>query len=258
MNPLKTIVGGGVYPGQPAVSVLMPAIEIGGRARRSAAQAEKLRAIGVAMRRISSKRRRNPEETNRQLIKTLVGADLSEDQASLLLFKCSELTALQAKIDFGLTPAQVKKLLALGQVYDQIRNYRIPPRVELRRPDQVYDFVGPLLVNNDVESFMCLALDVKSRLIGKPLYVSKGDIDGAEAGPRIFFRSALRVGAVSTIAVHNHPSGGAEPSSADLAVTKRLVSVGRSLDIQLVDHIIVAANGYTSLRLHHSHLFAQG
>jgi DNA repair protein RadC len=210
------------------------------------------------MQRIASRRRRNPDMSNKALIKTLTGADLSEEDASFLLFKCSELTPLQVKTDFGLTPAQVKKLMALGKVYNQIRNYRIPPKVRLAAPDEVYDYIGPLLVNNEVESFMCLPLNARSQLIGKPLYISKGDVDGTDAGPRAFFRAAVRVGAVTAIAVHNHPTGSPEPSAADHAVTKRLVEAGRSLDVALVDHIIVAASGYVSLRRQQPHLFTKG
>lgn len=66
-----------------------------------------------------------------------------------------------------------------------------------------------------------------------------GDVDSCDAGPRMFFRAALRCGAVQAIAAHNHPSGDPSPSAADQAVTRRLVAAGRALDIKLVDHVIV-------------------
>ena len=108
--------------------------------------------------------------------------------------------------------------------------------------------MGPVLAYEEVEYFMCLPLDARSRLIGKPLKISKGDIAGTEAGPRAFFRAAVRVGAYSCIAVHNHPTGNPEPSPEDIAVTHRLLAAGKMIDLILVDHIIVGTMGYVSIR----------
>jgi DNA repair protein RadC len=94
------------------------------------------------------------------------------------------------------------------------------------------------------------------RLIGAPRQITRGDVDHTDAGPRAFFRCALSVGAAQAIAVHNHPSGDATPSPADAAVTRRLVAAGRTLDLPLIDHVIVAAGGFTSLRRAQPVLFA--
>jgi len=108
----------------------------------------------------------------------------------------------------------------------------------------------------DVEAMWCLPLDARSRLIGEPIQTSLGDIDGTDAGPRAFFRPALRRAAASVIAVHNHPSGEPDPSPADRAVTKRLAEAGRVVDVQLNDHVILGHGGrFTSLRRDCPHLF---
>jgi DNA repair protein RadC len=86
--------------------------------------------------------------------------------------------------------------------------------------------------------------------------VSKGDVDGTDAGPRAFFRLALAAGATTCIAVHNHPGGDPTPSAADRAATSRLVAAGRTVDVALVDHLVLGAAGrWTSLRRKHPELF---
>ena len=106
------------------------------------------------------------------------------------------------------------------------------------------------------EEFWILPLDVQSRLIGEPRILSRGDVDGTEAGPSLVFRAALAAGAVSAIALHNHPSGEVEASAADRAVTRRLVAAGKVLDLPLVDHLIVGDGGrFTSLRRSEPDLF---
>ncbi len=101
-----------------------------------------------------------------------------------------------------------------------------------------------------------MPLDPHSRLIGEPRMVSRGDVDGTDASPRALFRIALSVGATSCIAVHNHPTGDPTPSAADRAVTLRLVAAGRTVDLPLVDHVIVGDGGRcASLRTQEPSLF---
>ncbi len=106
------------------------------------------------------------------------------------------------------------------------------------------------------ERLWCLALDPHSNLIGEPIIVSMGDVDGTDAGPRAFFRAALAAGATTCIAAHNHPTGDPAPSSADRAVTLRLHAAGRTIDIALVDHVVIGAGGsFVSLRNQEPGLF---
>lgn len=65
--------------------------------------------------------------------------------------------------------------------------------------------------------------------------------------PRQVYRRAVRVGAAGVIVAHNHPSGDAEPSAQDLAITRRLAEAGALLGISLVDHLIIGAGYYVSL-----------
>tara|TARA_B100001179_G_scaffold203464_1_gene165629 strand:+ start:501 stop:710 length:210 start_codon:yes stop_codon:yes gene_type:complete len=60
------------------------------------------------------------------------------------------------------------------------------------------------------------------------------------------FKNALEVGATAVILVHNHPSGSLNPSQADKALTKKLIAGGESLDIKVLDHLIITQNSFVS------------
>ena len=94
---------------------------------------------------------------------------------------------------------------------------------------------------------MLLIFDSKNHLIGERL-ISKGTVNSSIAEPRDIYSEALRMGAVSIILIHNHPSGDITPSSADLTVTKRIRESGDLLGIRLLDHIIVGNGNYISMQ----------
>ena len=95
--------------------------------------------------------------------------------------------------------------------------------------------------------FHALLLDGKHRL-RRMERVSEGTLTSSLVHPREFFRPAVREPAAAVIAVHNHPSGDPEPSAEDLEVTRRLVRAGELLGIPLLDHIVVGAAGWVSIR----------
>jgi DNA repair protein RadC len=156
----------------------------------------------------------------------------------------------------GVGNAKAAELTAAFELGRRLRQAARRARPSLRTPEEVVAAVGPDLVALRHEEFWLLPLDVQSRLIGEPRRISRGDVDGTEAGPRVVFRTALVAGAVSCIALHNHPSGEVEPSAADRTVTQRLVAAGRVLDLPLVDHVIIGDGGrFTSLRRSAPELF---
>ncbi len=77
--------------------------------------------------------------------------------------------------------------------------------------------------------------------------ISIGTIDANIVHPREVFRPALAYSAAAVILVHNHPSGNAEPSTADITITNQLRDAGRLLGIDLIDHVIVTADSFTSI-----------
>lgn len=95
------------------------------------------------------------------------------------------------------------------------------------------------------EEFWILLLNRSNRIIGKT-QVSSGGISGTVVDAKILFRRAIEGNAVSIILGHNHPSGNLQPSEADLDLTKKLVRAGETLDIGVLDHLILGDKGYFS------------
>ena len=93
---------------------------------------------------------------------------------------------------------------------------------------------------------MLLLLNTKSKLIGERI-ISKGTVNSAIISPRELMIEALRYQAVSMILVHNHPSGDASPSHADIMVTQQIAKAGALIGIELLDHIILGDRCYVSM-----------
>lgn len=106
---------------------------------------------------------------------------------------------------------------------------------------------GRLAADGDQEEFHVVTLDTRHQVIANHR-VTRGTLDGSPAPPREVFRPAIRDAAYAVILVHNHPSGDARPSAADLAVTRRLEDAGENLGIHVLDHVIVARRGSLSMR----------
>ena len=96
------------------------------------------------------------------------------------------------------------------------------------------------------EVFACLYLDNQHRFLQFD-ELFRGTIDGASVYPREVVKSALQHNAAAVILAHNHPSGIAEPSQADIHITKRIQSALDLVDIRVLDHIIVGDADVTSL-----------
>ena len=97
------------------------------------------------------------------------------------------------------------------------------------------------------EHFVALYLNARNQLIHKET-VSVGTLNASLIHPREVFKSAIDQLAASVILAHNHPSGSAEPSEDDLEVTKRLKEAGKILGVEVLDHVIVTKNAYSSLK----------
>jgi len=158
----------------------------------------------------------------------------------------------------GLGPAKACEIAAAFEIGRRLARAARRERPALRTPEDVFRHLAPAMTALPHEEFWCLPLDTRSRLIGEPKVVSRGDIDGTDAGPRAFFRAALHARAHAAIAIHNHPTGDASPSAADLAVTRRLVAAGRVVGLELIDHCIIGDGAaHVSIRRERPECFAE-
>ena len=92
-----------------------------------------------------------------------------------------------------------------------------------------------------------ILLDARHRVLRSEM-ISQGTLTASLVHPREVFRPALRDAAAALVLVHNHPSGDPTPSAEDREVTARLANAGEILGVQVLDHIVVAERGYSSLR----------
>jgi DNA repair protein RadC len=105
-------------------------------------------------------------------------------------------------------------------------------------PQASKDFVKLKLATYEHEVFACLFLDNRNRVITFE-EMFRGTIDGASVYPREVVKACLSCNAAAVIFAHNHPSGIAEPSQADIAITERLRKALALIDVRVLDHLIV-------------------
>lgn len=100
-----------------------------------------------------------------------------------------------------------------------------------------------------VEGLFVLPLDDERRAISEPILVSLGDPTTAVVDPGEVFSAALKLDARAIILAHNHPSGNSTPSKCDIEMTRALVSVGKLMNIPILDHLIIGDLSHDHLRV---------
>jgi DNA repair protein RadC len=120
-----------------------------------------------------------------------------------------------------------------------------PSKVKVTCSQDVYEFMKPYLLDQQVEFFYVLMLSRSNQII-KLEMISQGGTCGTVVDSKILFKRGLECLAQSMILVHNHPSGNLRPSDQDKSLTTRLVKVGRELDMPILDHQIFTDLGYFS------------
>ena len=111
--------------------------------------------------------------------------------------------------------------------------------------EQAARYIKAKLALREHEVFACIFLDNRHRII-EYQELFRGTINGASVHPREVVKAVLAVNAAAVILVHNHPSGVAEPSQADLSITNRLKSALDLVDAKVLDHLIVGVESITS------------
>jgi len=117
----------------------------------------------------------------------------------------------------------------------------------VRSPQDGYRLLKLFLEEKDREYFIVASLDTKNQ----PVSINVchiGSLNSSIVHPREVLKSAILSNAASIIVGHNHPSGKTEPSQEDIEVTKRLIEAGNIIGIDVLDHIIVGNDTFTSLK----------
>ncbi len=169
--------------------------------------------------------------------------DLLQESGGLRQLLALELQPFCQKPGLGEAKyAQLQAVLEMGRRH--LFQY-LEREEELTSPQAVRHYLTARLRHQHREVFCCLFLDNRHRVIRcEDLF--QGTIDGASVYPREVLKRALALNAAAVIFAHNHPSGRAEPSSADQRLTQRLVKALELVDIRVLDHMVVGEAGVVS------------
>ena len=157
----------------------------------------------------------------------------------------SQMEAHELIRDAGLTPAAAARLAAAFELARRFTEEDIRQPETLSGAEEAYRFLKPRLRDLPHEVFSVIFLNQKHGVLAyRELF--RGTISAASVHPREVVKAVLKENAAAVILAHNHPSGHVSPSPDDLRLTEDLKTLLGHLDVRVVDHLIVGANGYFS------------
>jgi DNA repair protein RadC len=200
---------------------------------------------------------RGPGElSDTELIAILLGAGRrgasSLDVAGELLRRCGGLSGLaqaparELRAQGGVGAVRAALLQAAIELGRRAAAARPPRGQRLAGASDVWTYFRARLAPLRVEEFWAVSLDVRHRVQSEAC-LARGSLTGVEVHPRDVFRPLIRNAAAAVIFCHNHPSGDPTPSRQDIELTSRLREVGDLCGIPVLDHVVVAWEGFASL-----------
>jgi DNA repair protein RadC len=136
---------------------------------------------------------------------------------------------------------------AVREAARRLAQQRILEQSVLTHHQHLMDYCHATLAWEPVEQVRILFLDTKNRLIAdEPLW--RGTVNHSPVYPREIMKRALTLNATAIVLLHNHPSGDPRPSRDDIEITRQVVDAGKTLGVDVHDHIIFAAAGHASFR----------
>ena len=191
-----------------------------------------------------------------ELIAILIGSgsasetavDLSKRILQSLNNQLSELGKLSVKdlTKFkGIGEAKAISIIAALELGRRRKDSEPEKRIKITDSRSAFEVVYPNLGDLNHEEFWVIFLNRANEVIGKES-VSRGGVSGTVVDPKVVFKLAVQYPASAIILTHNHPSGNLKPSRADHQLTKKLKDAGNSLDIPVLDHLIIGERDYFS------------
>ena len=145
----------------------------------------------------------------------------------------------------GIGEAKAITIIAALELGRRRRGGEALDRMKITSSKSVFELMQPVIGELPHEEFWIIYLNNSNKVIHKN-QLSKGGITGTLVDTRLVLKTALEVGAVGLILTHNHPSGTLKPSQADKDVTSKLKIAAQSLDIKVLDHLIITEQSYFS------------
>lgn len=145
----------------------------------------------------------------------------------------------------GIGMAKAAEILAVMELVRRKQQSKIPEKAMIKCSGDAFNLLSPIFMDLDHEEFYAMYLSRGNRVI-KTVQISRGGVSGTVADGKLIFNYGLESKASGIILAHNHPSGNPSPSMADINLTDSLKKFGEYIDVQILDHIIVAGNNYFS------------
>lgn len=191
-----------------------------------------------------------------ELVAILIGSGNKEESAVALCKRIlastnnnlSELGKLSIKqlTEFkGIGEAKAITIVAALELGRRRRGEEALEKKKIKSSSSVFELMQPIIGELQHEEFWIIYLNNSNKVIQKN-QLSKGGITGTLVDVRLVLKNALEVGATGLILVHNHPSNTLRPSKADKQITQKLKTGAQSLDIKVLDHIIITEKAYFS------------
>lgn len=191
-----------------------------------------------------------------ELIAILIGSGNKTESAVALSqrilasadYNLSELGKLSIKQLMAFKGIGEAKAIAIAAAMELGRRRRGEEALEKKKISSsvsVFELMQPIIGELPHEEFWIVYVNNSNKVIQKQL-LSKGGITGTLVDVRLVLKNALEFGATGLILAHNHPSGTLKPSEADQQLTKKLKNAAESLDIKVLDHLIITEKAYFS------------
>lgn len=145
----------------------------------------------------------------------------------------------------GIGEAKAITIIAALELGRRRKDLEVNEKPKVTTSRDVFEYLKADLLDIPHEEFWIVILNRANRIIRKQ-QISQGGVAGTVADPKIIFKLALEELASGIILAHNHPSGNLTASQADIALTKKLKEAGKLLEIQVLDHVIIAGQKYFS------------
>ena len=194
--------------------------------------------------------------SNAELIAILIGSGNRNESAVALSKRILASTALNLNELGKLSTSELTKFKGIGEAkavtiiaaLELGRRRRGAEALEKKKitsSNSVFELMQPIIGELPHEEFWIVYLNNSNKVLQKS-QLSKGGITGTLVDVRLVLKTALQLGAVGLILTHNHPSGTLKPSQADQQITQKLKKASESLDIKVLDHVIITEKAYFS------------
>lgn len=147
--------------------------------------------------------------------------------------------------DLGIPLVKACQIVACAEIGRRFHKKNDSGLAVIRTPKDVYEYLKDMH-NLPKEQLRGIYLDTHNRVIHDEV-ISIGTINTNIVHPREVFKPALEYGAAAVILAHNHPSGVATPSAADIQITKQLIEAGKLIGIHLLDHVVITRDTFMSI-----------